>query len=155
MFPSTGQSSCYLGKLFLSMCDFGDENFGIETSSLPILWVKIRECVFVSYLQQCLSNLRVLWTIKVQHLGAQAVVVGSHLVQVHHIRVSVEHGPPALSVHLGKLNRQHLPLLIVQSLGEPQRQLHLCTLSTNRNKMWDLSFLGHQHAMELSYKVST
>lgn len=134
----TGQSSCYLGKQFLSICDFRDGNFGIETSSLPVLLVKIRECVscvFVSYLQQCLSNLRVLWTVKVQHLGAQAIVVGSHLVQVHHIWVSVEHGPPALFVHLGKLNGQHPPFPIVQSLGEPQRQLHLCTLSTNRNKM--------------------
>lgn len=83
---------------------------------------------FFFYLQQRLSNLWVLWAVKVQHLGSQAVVVGSHLVQVHHVGVCTEHSPPALSVHLWKLDGQHSPLLLVQSLGQPQRKLHLCIL---------------------------
>lgn len=90
----------------------------------------------VSYLQQCLSYFRVLRTVKVQHLGAQSIIVGSHLVQVHHIGVCIEHSPPALSVHFGKFDRQHSPLSVVQSLGQPQGELHLGTLSRGEKWKW-------------------
>ena len=52
------------------------------------------------YLQQCLCNFWVLWTIKVQHLGSQAIVVRAHLVKVYHRGVGVKHSPPAFPVHL-------------------------------------------------------
>lgn len=80
------------------------------------------------YLQQRLRDLWVLGAVKVQHLGAQAVVVGPHLVQVHHRGVGVEHRPPAFAVHLGQLHGDHAALPLVQALRQPQRELHLGAL---------------------------
>lgn len=91
---------------------------------------------FFFYLQQSLCDLRILWAVKVQHLGSQAIVVGPHLMEVHHIGISIEHGPPTLFVHLRKLHRDHFPLPLVQALGQPQRKLHLCTLGWNKRQWW-------------------
>lgn len=98
------------------------------TLNLVCHLASVLQFVSVVHLQQRLCNIWVLWAVEVQHLGSQAVVVGPHLMQVHHLGIGVEHGPPALFVHFRQLHRQHPPLPLVQTLGEPQRQLHLCTL---------------------------
>lgn len=81
-----------------------------------------------AHLKQRLSNLSVLWVVKVQHLWSQTIIIRSHLVQVHHIRVGIEHSPPPFSVHLWELNGQHFPVPLIESLRQPQRKFHLCTL---------------------------
>lgn len=103
-------------------------DIGVHWVSMQQKCSATKRITWNAHLKQRLSNLGVLWVVKVQNLRSQTIVVRSHLVQVHHIRVSIEHSPPPLSVHLWELNGQHFPVPLIKSLREPQRKFHLCTL---------------------------
>lgn len=126
----------------------------MQCDKRKVVYSHCNRCVMsLCYLEQRLSDLAVLWVVKVQHLWSQAIVIRSHLVQVHHVRVGIEHSPPALSVHLWELDGQHLPVPLIESLRQPQRQLHLCPLGQRRHegeresKSWsDHQILSHKHS---------
>lgn len=66
-----------------------------------------------AHLQQRLSDVRILRAVEVKQLRAQTIIVRTHLVQVYHVGVCGEHGPPAFSVDLGHLHGQNPPLPLI------------------------------------------
>lgn len=78
-----------------------------------------------THLEQTLGDICILWAVKVQELGAKAIEMRAHFVQVHHVGIGAEHCPPALLVELGKLCGKDPPLVVKEPLCQPQGQLKL------------------------------
>jgi len=58
----------------------------------------------ITCLQERMGDVGILWTVKMQELGAEPIEMWSHFVEVHHVGVCTEHSPPTLLVDLGKFH---------------------------------------------------
>lgn len=60
-----------------------------------------------------------------QELGAEPVEMWSHFVEVHHVGICTEHGPPTLLVDFGKFHRKDPALVVKKSFCQPQGEFKL------------------------------
>lgn len=91
---------------------------------LRCVWCR-RVFTSITCLQERLGDVCILWTVKMQELGAKPIEMRPQFVEVHHVGIGAEHGPPTLLVDLGKVHRKDPPLVVKKSLCQPQGEFEL------------------------------